>query len=30
MKISVKVQSLQFQAGLAGECYVVDIGGIMW
>lgn len=30
MKISVKVQSLQFQAGLAGECFAVDIGGIMW
>lgn len=27
MKISVKVQSLQFQAGLIGECYAVDIGG---
>ncbi|RDY05576.1 Guanine nucleotide exchange factor SPIKE 1 [Mucuna pruriens] len=25
MKISVKVQSLQFQAGLVGECYAVDI-----
>jgi len=27
MKISVKVQSLQFQAGLSGECYAVVIDG---
>lgn len=27
MKISVKVQSLQFQAGLSGECYAVVIYG---
>jgi hypothetical protein len=25
MKISVKVQSLQFQAGLSGECYALVI-----
>ena len=29
MKISVTVQSLQFQAGLVGEYFAIDICGMM-
>ena len=29
MKISVKVQSLQFQAGLVGEYFDIDICGMI-